>query len=294
MNHLGKQFKRVYIEITNCCNLTCDFCPPTVRTPGFIDMNNFSHVLDEIVPYTDYVYLHVKGEPLLHPKLDTILTLCQDHNLKVNITTNGTLLCRTAPILYKSSALRQVNISLHSFKSNEGNQKFDSYIKDCLTSADYFSTHTNTITSLRLWNLDKNNFSIDLPYGNQAILAMIKEFFNLDAPIEDLMTNNRGIRIKERIYLNFDYEFTWPSLTAPFVSSVGTCHGLKDQIAILVDGTVIPCCLDNDGTVNLGNIYKESFSQILNKKRTLHMVEGFNNRILTESLCQHCGFRDRF
>lgn len=87
-----RTFKKVYIEITSVCNLACSFCPPTARAKGLIKVEQFNKILDEIRPHTKYIYLHVKGEPLLHPRIDQLLDAAHAKGFKVNITTNGTLI----------------------------------------------------------------------------------------------------------------------------------------------------------------------------------------------------------
>ena len=107
-----KRFKRVYIEITNVCNLSCNFCPKTMRKAHSMDVDSFKKILDQVKPYTDYLYLHLKGEPLLHPNLPEFLDLCAEREFKVNITTNGTLLRKMKDKIIKKPSIRQINISL--------------------------------------------------------------------------------------------------------------------------------------------------------------------------------------
>lgn len=287
-------FKRIYVEITNQCNLSCTFCPPTSRIPGYMSVEDFSFIADQIKPYTNYICLHVKGEPLLHPQLEQILNICGDHNLQVNLTTNGTLLNKKADVLYEAAALRQTNISLHSFDANDCSMDFQSYLTDCMDFVSYISANTKGIGALRLWNLNKKKASASQRSRNESILAFIENYFNVVEPLESRLDEGRGIKLMDRVFLNYDYEFNWPSLDAPFISSTGTCHGLRNQIAILVDGTVVPCCLDNDADIPLGNIFNLKLKDILSDNKSQSIAEGFRNHNLTEELCRHCGYRARF
>lgn len=301
MNKL-KQFKRIYIEITNVCNLSCSFCPPLKREKKFISVEEFKHIIKEITPFTDYVYLHVKGEPLMHKQLGEFLKICEDHKLQVNITTNGTRVGAVKDILYTSPALRQLNISLHSFENvkNPTNVEsptfddFDLYFNQIVTVAKYLKEITNTITAFRLWNLDKDNLTKSNRERNHYVLEQLKSAFDVDFSIEEGLGRKNGIKLTERIYLNRDYEFDWPNIKAPYIGDKGYCYGLKTQLAILVDGTVVPCCLDEDGTINLGNIFKENLSSILNTKRVIDIKEGFSRCNIVEELCKRCGYRERF
>lgn len=289
-----KKFKRIYIEIINTCNLSCSFCPSTSRAAASMKLQSFSHIVNEIKPYTDYIYLHVKGEPLLHKDLESILKLCEAHHLNTTITTNGMLLKQAAPILFAAKSLRQVNISLHSFEANQLAVSFDQYINNCLSFANQLSEKTKAIAALRLWNLDADKTGISQRSRNEEILKAIERYFYIKEPLKSILTPAMGVKIKKQVYLNYAQEFEWPNLNGPFIDHHGSCHGLRDQIAILVDGTVVPCCLDNNGDINLGNVFFESFSDILKKQHSQDIIAGFQNNKLTEPLCQHCGYRTRF
>jgi radical SAM protein with 4Fe4S-binding SPASM domain len=263
---------------------------------------DFEHILTEISPYTDYVYLHVKGEPLLHEKLQDILSLCEKYHMHANITTNGTLIPKKTEILYHSTALRQVNVSLHSFEHEEelsmNNQippsifkELDDYINPILDYAKFMSTHTKAITALRLWNLEGEHSNSITHDKNRYVLSLLEKSFDLSIEPEKI---TRGIKLMERVFLNQDKRFEWPNLNVPVLSTTGFCYGLGAQAAILVDGTVVPCCLDNEGDIALGNIFSSSFSSIINTNRAQNMIQGFKNNVVVEDLCKRCGYRHRF
>ncbi len=286
-----KRFKKVYIEITNVCNLRCEFCPVTKREAEFMDLGTFERILSQVKDYTDHIYLHVKGEPLLHPMLDKFLDLAEDFKLKANLTTNGTLIKKVKEKLLNKKALRQVNFSLHSFDANDLNFSIEEYLKNILDFTLEAAGNTNIISSYRLWNLEQDVKSIE---KNRHILSIIEDTFNLDYKIEEKLLDNRGIKIAKNVYLNAAERFEWPDKMLEESDDCGFCYGLRDQIAILVDGTVVPCCLDGEGIINLGNINTESFSEIINNKRATALYEGFSNRKVVEELCKKCDYRRRF
>lgn len=304
-----KRFKKFYIEITNVCNLNCYFCPTTIRTPEYISVATFDKFATEAKIYSDYLYLHVKGEPLLHPELDSILAICDKLSLHVTITTNGTRIQSCQDVLLAHSCIRQVNFSLHSFFGNKSNIIMED--SDCLElhNSDYFkdifsyanktldSNHTNI--SYRLWNLGfTENFANsntevikeNLSSENKSILKAIEDAHQvvIDSSLR------MGNKLKNCLYLNFEEEFQWPALEENIISEYGFCYGLRNQIAVLVDGTVIPCCLDGEGIISLGNLKQESLSYILSKDRTTKLQDDFSKRIVTEELCKKCGYRIRF
>lgn len=289
-----KKFKKVYIEITNVCNLQCYFCPKTNRKPKFITTSEFSYILDEIKEFTDYIYFHVKGEPLLHPNIDELLDISYNKGFKVNITTNGTLLSKVKEKLIGKPALRQINISLHSFDGNNGMNSKNDYLDNIFEFIKLARQDKSLIIALRLWNLTENNLINKEVKKNKEILNRIEREFKLPFKIEDTINPQRGIKIDDRIYLNQDSEFIWPDLKNQEFGEKGYCYGLRDQIGILVDGTVIPCCLDGEGKISLGNIFELKLSEILSSERATKIYDGFSNRVVVEEMCKKCGFRTRF
>lgn len=275
-----KRFKKVYIEISNVCNLSCSFCPKTSRSPKQMTLEEFKTVVKKVSPFTDYVYFHLLGEPLLHPNLSDFLKICESENLKVIITTNGTLLKQQKDALINSKSHYKTVISLHSFEANEG-VDFDKYIDNCL---DYVKDAKNSKTVvLRLWN----NGGKDLL--NQSIFEKIEKIY--PKPWAD---TRGGKKITENLYLQFGDKFDWPDLNAVTETNSAFCYGLRDQIGILADGTVVPCCLDNNGSINLGNIFENDLKDIINSKKALDIHNGFSSRKATQELCRKCSFARKF
>lgn len=274
-----KKFKKIYIEITNNCNLSCSFCSIDKRVKETLSLEKLEKLLVNINDYTDYVYLHVKGEPLLHPQFKKVLDLCLKYNKQVNITTNGTLLKERVKEL-RHPSVRQINISLHS-----ENKKIN-YLQDIFETIDKLK---DKIVIYRFWTMD-NGF---LNKQSTEIVNKLTKYYNLSPKIVEKINTDNHIKIRENLYVDKADKFAWPNLENDYYSEVGICYALKDQLAILVDGTVVPCCLDSDGVINLGNIYKESLEKIINSKRYQTMKINFSNRKACEELCKHCSFKDR-
>lgn len=288
-----KTFKKVYIEITSVCNLACSFCPPTQRAKGLIKVEQFEKVLDQIRPHTKYIYLHVKGEPLLHPRIDQLLDAAHERGFKVNITTNGTLIKKQREKLLGKPALRQMNFSLHSFDGHEGSENREKYLGDILAFVREAREH-NVIFSYRLWNLQRDDQTDVDRRKNAETLEILEKEYGLDFKIEERVEPGKGVKIAPNIYLNQDHEFKWPSLLEPEYTGKGFCHALRSQAAVLVDGTVVPCCLDGEGVIKLGNVNEQSFSEIVESERANNLVEGFSRREAVEELCRKCGYRQKF
>ncbi len=295
-----ERFAKVYLEITNRCNLSCDFCPPTRRAGAFLTPERFSMILDRIKPYTSHIYLHVKGEPLLHPALGDLLDIGDAKGFRVNITTNGTLISRLHEMLLNKPAVRQINFSLHSFDGNESGGSREAYIRDILDFTRDAQRLSRIIISLRLWNLDGDD-SRDDSSGmseeerrNDALLSILEKTFDLPYSIADQVISSRGITIAERVFLHQESLFAWPDLAAAEIPGDAFCYGLRNQIAILVDGTVVPCCLDGEGIIRLGNVFEKTFDEIIAGPRTRAIYDGFSRREAIEELCKRCGYRQRF
>ncbi|BCZ47134.1 radical SAM domain protein [Clostridium gelidum] len=286
-----KKFKKVYIEITNTCNLSCNFCPKTSRKLKFMDKESFEHIVKDIRPYTDHVYFHLMGEPFLNKELEHFLEISKENQLKVNITTNGTLISEVKDILINAQALRQVNISLHSFEANEEQIDFNEYINNIISFVKEATEKTNIICSLRLWNLDtrysaSNNMNID-------IFELLEQEFELNCDLKECLKEKNSFKLKNNVYISMGEKFKWPSLKEEELGERAFCYGLRDQIGILVDGTVVPCCLDSEGTIPLGNIFYNTLEEILNSKRAKEIYDGFSGRKAVEELCKRCGFINR-
>lgn len=275
-----KKFKKIYIEITNICNLNCSFCSKDNRKKEEITLDKMEHLLKKINDYTDYVYLHVKGEPLLHSKLKEILDLCYKYNKKVNITTNGTLLYEKKAIL-NHPAIRQINLSLHSENEKEN------YLEEIFEVVDKLE---DKIIIFRFWTMNNGKMNKQLA----EIVEKIQKKYNLSPEIVEKIKIEKNIKIRNNLFIDKANEFIWPDINNDYNKENGYCYALKDQLAILVDGTIVPCCLDSNGIINLGNIYKNTLEEIINSTRYQKIREGFCNRKVTEELCKHCSYKQRF
>lgn len=284
INNQVIRFKRIYIEISNICNLSCHFCPPVKRPLRSMSSSEFEYIIKQIKPHSSFVYLHVKGEPLLHKELSQILEIAENYDIQINITTNATLLKKREELLLSSSALRQVNLSLHAFS------EFDDYIHDTLSFAKRANSR-GVYTVFRLWNLTQDDEMTKL---GLEIMRKIEQAYSLDEPLLNSMGGHKSIQIDSHTYVGWEREFTWPSLENEYISDTGFCYGLRAQIAILVDGTVVPCCLDANGEARLGNIFEQDFNDIIQTKLSKSIKHGFAEKKVVHELCQKCSFRTKF
>jgi len=265
------RFKKVYIEITNGCNLKCDFCIGNKRKVKYLSFDNFKTVLTKIKPYTKYLYFHILGEPLLHPDINMFIEYAYEMGFYINITTNGYLVSR----LKKIDKIRQLNISLHSYDDRYGISLYR-YLDNIFNVID---CGVNTYISLRIWINNKYN---------KDIIDYIENKYKIKINID----NYNNVTVSKNIFLSQFHEFVWPDLDNDYYHEKGKCYGLIDHIGILVDGSIVPCCLDTKADICLGNIYSDNFIEVLNSERVNKMINGFKKNIKCEELCKHCGFLD--
>lgn len=276
--------KRVYIEITNVCNLACSFCPDTRRKSAFMTAEDFSRVLRRLQGITEHIYLHVMGEPLLHPELPTILALAGEAGYKVYVTTNGTLLGERGAALLAAPAVRKVSVSLHAVEGN-GVAVLTDYLEAVWAFAQE-APAAGIICALRLWNLGGAD------RRNGEILSFLGEKLGTH-PLALPQPRRGSWRLGERLYLEQAERFDWPDL-AGAARETRFCLALRDQAAVLVDGTVVPCCLDHEGDIPLGNLFDAPMEEILSSPRARALYEGFSQGKPAEDLCRRCGFAERF
>ena len=261
-------FKKIYVEITNSCNLNCSFCIGHTRKKEFITIDKFKLLLDKIKNHTDYLYFHLMGEPLIHPYINDLIDIASN-NFNTNITTNGYFIDR----IKDNKHIRQINISLHSYDETK-NKTLDEYLNNIFESVEILSN--NTYISYRMWTNNK--------YKDE-IIKHIEDYYGIKI--------DGHTKIKENVFFDFDTEFIWPDLNNDYYNENGSCQGLSSHVGILLDGSVVPCCLDYNANLLLGNIYEDSLDNILKSERAVNMFNSFKNKIKCEEFCKHCNFYDR-
>lgn len=270
--------KKAFLEITNVCNLDCSFCHKTKRDRKFISEEEFSKAASALRPFADYLYFHLMGEPLLHPSIQSFFKLANELGFRVILTTNGTLLKKREDILLSAPALHKVSISLHAYEANEMGITLSEYLTDCFDFCKKAS-QKGIIAVMRLWNLGGED------QKNADILKSMHSFFP-----DEWKEIYSGYKIADKIFLEWGERFDWPDIDGEDLGCDHTCYGLRDQIGVLCDGTVVPCCLDADGAIPLGNIFKEELSEILSSERSLSLRRSLEKRNVSEKLCQRCGY----
>lgn len=286
------RFQKVNVEISSICNLQCSFCPEVIRDKKLMPVALFRKIIEQIAPLTEQVCLHLMGDPLVHPELSAIVESCFEFQVPIFLVTNGVLLREKHIELLLSPAFRQVNFSLHSFTDNFKDQDPTQYLERIFTFTERaFVERPELYINYRLWNLAE-------PRGtgarNQEMLERIEQRFKVAINPANDVRLRKSKRVLNRLYLHFDTEFVWPRPDLPVLGQSGTCHGLSSHFGIHVDGTLVPCCLDKEGDIALGNVENSPIEDILQGARAQAILQGFKAGRLVEDLCSRCQYIERF
>ena len=269
-------FARAYVEITNICNLSCSFCHGHHRAPRQLTKEEFSHILTQLQGQTRYIYYHLMGEPLTHPLLPAFIKMAGAEGFYSMVTTNGTLLSKHGAALL-DSGVHKVSISLHSFEKGEG-EKHRQYLEQVADFAAAAAAR-GIIICLRLWNR-----------GFDANTGVDAEAFLRQRLPGDWKENTRGFRVRDKLFLEWGNRFGWPDADNPIQDGPPVCYGMREQFGILSDGTVVPCCLDAEGVICLGNVFETPLAEILASPKARAIGDGFRNGKAVEELCRRCPY----
>ena len=273
-------YAKVYVEITNICNMHCSFCHGHQRPPRRMTQEEFAAILAQLKGKTEHLYYHLMGEPLTHPSLPDFLDMAAEQGFRSIITTNGTRLAEVGERL-PAHGVHKVSISLHRFEAGS-DEAYSRYLQECCDFAD-LASQRGTIVVFRLWNRGCDGGRNEIAYN-----------FLRKRLSGEWVPNTRGIRIRHKLHLEWGDRFAWPDLSAPLQGKEVYCYGLQDHFAILCDGTVVPCCMDSEGTLALGNILTQRLDEILSSPRATQIREGFARHVASEELCRRCAYAQRF
>lgn len=286
-------FERIYIEISNICNLQCTFCPEVVRDKKIISVEDFRAHAIQAKPLAKQVCLHLMGEPLGHPQFAEIVKICDELELKIFLTTNGTLIKRHAETVLNWKHLEQINFSVHSYFANTSRQTLEQYLNPILDFCESSLEKKNDYyINLRLWNLASVNAQLE---QNLQVYDLVEKKFDVSLNENVDVRVQKSKKVKDKLYLHFDTEFEWPTLKREVLSTKGTCYGLRKQLAIHANGDVVPCCLDKEAVLKLGSVANgDSLRDIMKSDRAMKIKSGFERGELLEELCQKCQYVERF
>ncbi len=267
---------RCYLEITNICNLDCIFCPKTTREKRSLTPAEFDLLTDKLRGKIKFLYFHLMGEPLLHRHLPEFICVAREKGFIPVLTTNGTLLSRAQAVI--EARPYKMQVSLHSHEGN-GRENLEQYVDETMRFT-VEAAAKGVIMVLRLWNqggYDKEN---------ERLLDMVAGYFP-----RPWSACQNGWRLADNVFIEYGRMFEWPQdeKNGNGVNDA-FCYALRNQIGVLVDGTVVPCCLDSAGTLALGNLFEQNLDEVLASPRARAIYDGFTQHKAVEPLCRHCGY----
>lgn len=258
-----------------------------------MSLEHFDSINKQLKPYTKELAYHIVGDPLVLTNLNDYLDISAKHDLKVNITTTANNISEKHYKALSNKTIKQINFSINSYNANSHKKSLEEYLNPILD----FILHAQSLKheyfiNLRIWNLDEDKSAKEF---NQKVFDRVNSVFGSDIDIEDIYSSRpKNIRVARKLFFNFDEYFNWPSLENDFVSDKGFCYGLDSHFGILTSGDVVPCCLDQNACINLGNTNTSQISDILNSSRVKAIQNGFRKGQVIEELCQKCEYRTRF
>ena len=286
------KFYRIYIELTNVCGLSCSFCPTKELPNRVMDLAFFDSIIKQAKTYTNEIACHVVGDPLTQSNLHEYLDIIHKYGMKAMLTTSGYFLKKHSYDTLFHPCVKQINISLNSYNKNDTSLTFEQYLKPVLALChEKLKRKEELFINLRVWNLDE---MMSERHFNEVLFSGLSEIFDTPLVLDTVYTEKpKSIRLASKILVHFDNYFEWPSLKNKNYGH-GACQGLQSHIAILASGKVVPCCLDCDGVIELGDLHTESLEHILHSHKSRAMLEGFKEGKAVEELCQKCSYKKRF
>lgn len=276
---------KAYLEITNICNLSCSFCHGTKRAPRMLSDEEYEIITDALTGKVKFLYFHLMGEPLLHPSFPHFVRRAWEKGFYPILTTNGSLLAKRAETVLENLPYK-ISISLHAPAANAAFAD-PAYFDSCIDFAKRAAAK-GCITVLRLWNIGGEGEG-----ENAAILQKLHEAF----PDEWAPSHRDSIRLaRDKVFLEWGEHFEWPDMSCPEAPADADifCHAVRHQFGVLSDGTLVPCCLDAEGTLALGNLLQTPLDEILQSPRARAIYDNFTNRRAIEPLCLRCDYAKRF
>ncbi|MGL2624995.1 radical SAM/SPASM domain-containing protein [Helicobacter pylori] len=278
-----KPFKKIYIELSDICGLQCGFCPNPKNIRGVMPLELFEKVCKEAAPLTPIITLHVLGDPCKLKNLNRYLNAAKRFSLKVDLVTSGVYLHNFETLL--QDAIYQISISLDAGLDNHNKLNQHRYIQKILEFCRYkFEKNSEVFLNLRIQDgtLEKH----------QNLIKPFLESFEC-VSLENLKSQGR-VRLFKKSFLNIQKTFKWPDLNAPNPlnqeSKIPYCYGLIKQIAILSNGVVVPCCMDTQAHINLGDLNHTPLKDVLNSQKAMAIKTHFLKGEALEPLCQNCSY----
>lgn len=269
----------IRIETTNLCNLKCRMCPQSVKTPGVargcMRFELFQSIVTQIAAFPEnresLFYLHICGEPLLHKDLVRFVRFAAESGLRPILTTNATLLTRDKALQLIQAGLSRIEFSFEGL---------DAATYESIRIGAHFEGVSKNIRTFLELNRDAGS-----PIHTELVIVDLPD---LDPQrVKDFADRMRS----DFDTVNISGYFDWLGRvdTAGFEREeyVG-CSSVDSDLNVLWDGRVVPCCLDVDGAMVIGDFTKQSYLEVLSSLRRHALRERLEAGRLDNLPCNHC------
>lgn len=250
----------LFVEPTNHCNLACVFCPQKSqeRQLGFMSLEVFRKILgDASKAGVRKINIFFLGESLMHKQIFQMIREISDAGLESRLNTNATFLDEPRALALLESGVNYVTISF------EGTDK-QTYEK-LRVKANYEKTLANVENFLRLRASLKSSTKVNI-----EIIDM-EETHGLLDDFERKMRLLKPDEVKRKVYRNW-IGYLEAEKNLNLQEAYNICSYPWRSMAVLWDGTYVPCCVDYDGKYPLGT-YSEGLMQAWNGQRMLQLRE---------------------
>jgi radical SAM protein with 4Fe4S-binding SPASM domain len=234
-----KPLTSLIVEPTNTCNLRCAFCFVTEgmnRPAGFMEFDLFEKIVDDC-PGLEHLCMHNWGEPLLNKDIFKMFDHARRAGVKhIVMNTNGTLLTDRMIDKIVDSPLSVIRFSIDG-------------------SAATF----RRIRGVELEKIERNILKLRerkearRPALGMGVVFTVEE--ETQGDIDAYVAHWRDIVDHVRLQPKLIQGPRGEICPEPFGKDYG-------KLVVLWDGTVIPCCVDYNATLPLGNAWKDSVISI--------------------------------
>lgn len=322
-----KRFKIIYLELTNACNFTCDYCPIDKQTRKKIVMEEgfAQSIIDQIADneLTDFITFHLMGEPFLHKKLASLTGYAENRGLRVRLLTNGSLLeTKRNQELFDNNlsrleiGFRTPNESSFALRLRGGRLSLEEYImrvkgviEDKLRSI--YKTELCIKFFIRshmaMIKMSDDYEHLTSAEDNLKIAQMFQQFTLETAKKYKLQTSEwENIQVK---IIDGEY-FIFPGISLSFAriqdfwvreqketaeqqkkykGYIGGCSaGFRDDFGILASGEITTCCIDYDGKNVIGDLHQQTLMQILESPAAKNILNSFKWFLPPTEFCREC------
>ncbi len=285
----------VSIEPSSFCNLQCPECPVgnginTMKST--ISAELFESIIDELSPYLLNLFLYFQGEPFLNKKLAQFAEYAaRSKNIYTVISTNGHFLNEPTAISIIRSGLDKIIISLdgacsETYEKYRVGGNFELIIENILRLSELKKKlHSQTphielqfvVTAFNEHEIQQIK-ALSKKLGVDKLKLKSAQIYNFEKGSPMIPKNAKYSRYQPVGNVSFKIKSKLKN----------HCERLWNSAVINTKGEVLPCCFDKSAEHVVGNINKNSFSEINNSVAYRRFRQKLLNNRKSISICTNC------